>query len=107
MCQFVLFVLACIEIDRKKRTLEIKVNQIIQMIGDRMQKPEDIIASLTLAEPNNTKPTWPVEMPAMNTDPVEMHVEERPLEMVGDLGAREMPVPGEDTNGNQKYVLRR
>lgn len=53
------------------------------------------------------KPTWPVEMPAMNPDPVELCAEESPSEMVGDLGGRESParraLGAEDASGNQKY----
>ncbi|KUI55918.1 hypothetical protein VP1G_03289 [Cytospora mali] len=104
--QFVLFVLACIEVDRKRRNLERQVNHILQIMEDRGQKPEDVLASLVPPAYDSTKPTWPVEMAAMNTDPVEMDVAERPVEMVGDLGARELPVPGEEIGGNQKYVLR-
>ncbi|ROW04587.1 hypothetical protein VMCG_05078 [Cytospora schulzeri] len=95
ICQFTIFVLACIEVDReinrKRAALDNNINRIVQMIGSREQKPEDTIASLRQAGPHSTEPTWPVEMLAMNTDPVEMHAEERPLEMFGDLGVREMP----------------
>ncbi|KUI68670.1 hypothetical protein VM1G_03659 [Cytospora mali] len=104
--QFVLFVLACIEVDRKRRNLERQVNHILQIMEDRGQKPEDVLASLVPPSYDSTKPTWPVEMAAMNTDPVEMDVAERPVEVVGDLGARELPVPGEEVGGNQKYVFR-
>jgi hypothetical protein len=99
MCQFALFILACIEVIRKRRVLKNDVNQTVQMIGDGGPN------SGTLAQLHSTKPTWPVELPVMSTGPVEMHVEERPMEMVGDPGAREMSVAAEDTNGNQKYVL--
>lgn len=95
MCQFALFVLVCIEVVRKRRVLKNDVNQTVQMIGDGGPN------SGTLAQLDSTKPTWPVELPVMSTGPVEMHVEEHPMEMVGDPGAREMSVAAEDTNGNQ------
>lgn len=53
----------------------------MEIMEERGQIPEDVLASLTQTEQDRTKPTWPVEMPAMNTGPVEMCVEERPLEM--------------------------
>lgn len=108
--QFVLFIRSCVEVDREKKTRERRIDHIIEIMEERGQDPEAVLASLAQAEegnPYSTKPAWPVEMPAVNPDPVEMYVQERPLEMVGDLGAREMPVPGGDVNGNQKYVLRR
>lgn len=107
ICQFVIFVLSCIEVDAEKKSWQKRVDHIFEIMEERGQKPEDILAALTQAELDRTVPTWPVEMPALNPNPVEMYVDERPSEMVGDLGAREMFVPGEDTNGKQKTMLRR
>lgn len=97
VCQFVIFVLSCVEVDRKRRNLERQVNHILQIIEERGQKPEDVLASLAPPAYDGTRPTWPVEMPAINAEPVEMGVEERPVEMAGSLSVRELPVPAEDS----------
>ncbi|KAJ0114600.1 hypothetical protein J7T55_004844 [Diaporthe amygdali] len=109
VCQFFIFVVSCIEVDRNRRNMEQKVNTLLAMMEERGHNPSDVLASLRSPPPDydSTKPSWPIEMPAVNLHPVEMGVDERPMEVAGSQVGQEMAVPGtEDLSGNQKFVLK-
>ncbi|KAG8166617.1 hypothetical protein KVR01_002306 [Diaporthe batatas] len=109
VCQFFLFVVSCIEVDQKRRNMERKVNEVLAIIQERGQNANDVLAALRSPPPDydSTKPSWPAEMPAVNQQPVEMSVDERPIEVTGSQVGHEMPVLGtDDVSGNQKFVLK-
>ncbi|KAI3392791.1 hypothetical protein diail_5182, partial [Diaporthe ilicicola] len=106
VCQFIIFLMSCVEVDRNKRNMERKVNELLARMEERGHNPSDVLAELRSPPPDydSTKPSWPVEMPAVNQHPVEMGVDERPTEVAGSQVGHEMAVPGtEDLNGNQKF----
>ncbi|KAI7787547.1 hypothetical protein LA080_015769 [Diaporthe eres] len=108
-CQLSLFVVSRIEVDQNKRNMERKVNELLAIMEERGQNANDVLASLRSPPPDydSTKPSWPVEMPAMNQQPVEMSVDERPMEVAGSQVGQEMSVPGtDDLSGSQKFVLK-
>lgn len=89
--------------------MERKVNELLAIMEERGQNAHDVLASLRSPPPDydSTKPSWPVEMPAVNQQPVEIGVEERPIEVAGSQVGQEMSVPGtDDLSGNQKFVLK-
>ncbi|KAK7720940.1 hypothetical protein SLS64_001233 [Diaporthe eres] len=97
------------KVDQNKRNMERKVNELLAIMEERGENANDVLASLRSPPPDydSTKPSWPVEMPAMNQQPVEMSVDERPMEVVGSQVGQEMSVPGtDDLSGNQKFVLK-
>lgn len=87
--------------------MERKVNELLSIMEARGQNANDVLASPRAPPPDydSTKPSWPVEMPAVNQHPVEMSVDERPREVAGSQAGQEMSVPGtEDLSGNQKFI---
>ncbi|KKY29860.1 hypothetical protein UCDDA912_g10219 [Diaporthe ampelina] len=87
--------------------MERKVNELLAFMEERGHNANDVLASLRPPDYDSTKPSWPVEMPAVNQQPVEMSVDERPMEVAGSQVGQEMSVPGtDDLRGNQKFVLK-
>lgn len=89
--------------------MERKVNEVLAIIQERGQNANEVLAALRSPPPeyNSTKPSWAAEMPAVNQQPVEMSVDERPTEVTGSQVGHEMPVLGtDDVSGNQKFVLK-
>ncbi|KAJ4397150.1 hypothetical protein N0V93_001374 [Gnomoniopsis smithogilvyi] len=87
--QFTIFVLSCIEVDRKRRQLEFQVSQIMKVIEERGGNPEEVLRTLQEA-PKQSYP--PVELSAINQNhPAELSVEERATEMGDENRAGEMP----------------
>lgn len=66
--------------------------------------PEDILRAIAMSYQDN-KPSVPIEMPAINTEPVEMSVDERPGEVMGAVPAWEMGVPPEDYGAGPKFMF--
>lgn len=89
--------------------MERKVNELLAIMEERGHNANDVLAALRSPPPDydSTKPSWPVEMPAVNQQPVEMGVDERRAEVPGSQVGQEMSVPGtDDLSGNQKFVLK-
>lgn len=66
--------------------------------------PEEVLRAIASSN-QDQKPSVPIEMPALNTEPVELIVEERPGEMMGAVPAWEVGVPPEDYGTGPKFMF--